>query len=80
MAPGVHEALASPFIRSSAIAEQDLRPDIMRQIQVVANQRVGAFQGPYEGSKKEANVLFKYRKQNRHVSCSAMVEVSMSET
>ncbi len=80
MSSGVHAALASSFIESDAIATQHLRPDIVRQIQVVGSQRVGAFRGAYEGSKKEADVLFKYRQQNRHVSYTAVVEIGLSET
>ena len=80
MPSGVHEELTSSFIESNAIAKQDLRPDIVRQLSVVGTQRVGAFRGVYEGSKKEADVLFKYRQQNRHVSYSAVVEVGLSET
>ena len=57
----VHEILASPFIRSDAVATQDLRSEITRQIDFVGNQRVGAFAGAYEGSKKEPDVLFKYK-------------------
>lgn len=70
----------SPFFRSDTIATQDLRPDILRQIQVVGGQRVGAFSGAYEGSKKEPDVLFKYRQQDHHVSYTAVVEVGLSET
>ena len=80
MPSGIHQTLTSPFIASNAIATQDLRPDIVRQIQVVGSQRVGAFRGAYEGSKKEADVLFKYRQQNRHISDTAVVEVGLSET
>ena len=76
----LHEILASPFIRSDTVATQDLRPEIARQISVVGNQRVGAFTGAYDGSKKEPDVLFKYRGQDREVLYTAVVEIGFSET
>lgn len=80
MPSGVHETLAAPFLRSQGIATQNLQPDVLDRMQVVGPQLVGAFGGAYEGSKKEPDVLFKYRQQNRYVSYSAVVEVGMSET
>ena len=76
----VHEILASPFIRSDAVATQDLRSEITRQIDVVGNQRVGAFTGAYEGSKKEPDVLFKYKGQDHKVLYTAVVEIGFAET
>lgn len=57
----VHGTLASPFFESHTITTQDLRSEIANQINVVGNQTVGAFTGAYEGSRKEADVLFKYK-------------------
>ena len=76
----VHEVLASPFIRSDAIATQDLRSEIARQIDVVGSQKVGAFAGAYEGSKKEPDVLFKYTGQDHNVLYTAVVEIGFTET
>ncbi|MCJ1350373.1 MAG: hypothetical protein MMC33_000354 [Icmadophila ericetorum] len=61
----IHEILASLFIRSDTVATQDLRSEIARQINAVENQRAGAFTGAYEGSKKEPDVLFKYKGQDQ---------------
>ena len=77
----VHETFASPFIGSHAGATQDLRPEIARQLEVVGSQRVGAaFRGAYEGSKKEADVLFMYEHQNGDVLFTAVVEIGFTET
>ena len=76
----IHEILASPFIRSDTIATQDLRSEIARQINVVGNQRVGAFTGAYKGSKKEPDVLFKSKGQDHKVLYTAVVEIGFAET
>lgn len=76
----IHEVLASPFIRSDTVATQELRSGIARQINAVGNQRVGAFTGAYEGSKKEPNVLFKYKGQDHKVLYIAVVEIGLAET
>ena len=76
----IHEILASPFIRSDTVATQDLRSEIARQINAVGNQRVGAFTGAYEGSKKEPDVLFKYKGQDHKVLYTAVVEIGFAET
>ena len=77
----VHEIFASPFIVSYGGAAQDLRPEIARRIDVVGNQRVGAaFRGVYEGSKKEADVLFKYEQHNGDILYTAVVEIGFAET
>jgi len=76
----IHEVLASPFIRSDTVATQELRSEIARQINAVGNQRVGAFTGAYEGSKKEPNVLFKYKGQDHKVLYIAVVEIGLAET
>ena len=75
-----HETLAAPFIRSDVVATQDLRSEIARQINVVGNQRVGAFTGAYEGSNKEPDVLFKYEGQDHNVLYTAVVEIGFAET
>ena len=76
----VHESLASPFSESNAVAKLDLRSEVARRIHVVGTQRVGAFAGAYEGSNKEADVLFKYRGQDHNVLYTAVVEVGFAET
>ncbi|KAL9135267.1 MAG: hypothetical protein Q9175_003535 [Cornicularia normoerica] len=76
----VHETLASPFIKSAAGAEQDLRSEIVRQIDVVGTQKVGAFAGAYDGSNKEPDVLFKYKGQDHKVLYTAVVEIGFTET
>ena len=77
----VHEIFASPFVRSDGVATQDLRPEIAKRIDVVGAQRVGAaFRGAYKGSKKEADVLFKYEQQNGDTSYTAVVEIGFAET
>ncbi len=78
--PSSHEILASSFIRSDTVATQDLRSEIARQINAVGNQRVGAFTGAYEGSKKEPDVLFKYKGQDHKVLYTAVVEIGFAET
>ena len=80
MPSSVHEILAAPFIRSDGVATQNLRSEIARQIDVVGNQRVGAFTRAYEGSNKEPDVLFKYKGQDRKVLYTAVVEVGFAET
>ncbi|MCJ1352088.1 MAG: hypothetical protein MMC33_002072 [Icmadophila ericetorum] len=70
----VHEIFASPFIGCDGVATQNLRPEIAKQIDVVGNQRVGAFAGPYEGSKEGPDVLFKYKGQDQKVLYTAVVE------
>ena len=77
----VHEILASPFFGSNAVTTQDLRSEVARQIDVVGNQRVGAaFTGAYMGSKKEPDVLFKYKGQDHKVLYTAVVEIGFTET
>lgn len=76
----VHEILASPFIESNGLAKQDLRSETTRQLAVVGPQRVGAFTGAYEGSKKEPDVLFKYKGQDHKVLYTAVVEIGFTET
>lgn len=76
----VHETLASPFIKSAFGAEQDLRSEIVRQIDVVGTQKVGAFAGAYDGSNKEPDVLFKYKGQDHNVLYTAVVEIGFTET
>ena len=76
----IHEILASPFIRSDAVATQDLRSEIARQLDAVGNQRVGAFTGAYQGSEKEPDVLFKYKGQDHNVLYTAVVEIGFAET
>lgn len=70
----------SPFFSSNAFATQDLRSEIARQIDVVGNQRVGAFTGAYEGSNKEPDVLFKYKGQDHKLLYTAVVEIGFAET
>lgn len=60
----VHEILASPFIESKGLTNQDLRSETTRQLAVARSQRVGAFTGAYEGNKKEPDVLFSYKRQD----------------
>ena len=76
----IHETFASPFVRCDTVATQNLRPEIAKQIDVVGNQRVGAFARPYEGSKKEPNVLFKYKGKDQKVLYTAVVEISFAES
>ena len=77
----IYGTLASPFIRSNFIAEQDLRSEVARQIYVIGNQGVGAaFTGAYNGSRKEPDVLFKYRGQDHKVLYTAVVEIGFTET
>lgn len=76
----VHEIFASPFISSDAIATQDLPSEIRKQLAAVGSQRVGAFTGAYEGSKKEPDVLFKYKGQDHKVLYTAVVEIGFTET
>ncbi|MCJ1399646.1 hypothetical protein MMC11_002848 [Xylographa trunciseda] len=80
MPSGIHEVLASPFIGSNEIATQDMRPDVLSRINAVGSQKVDAFTGAYESSKKEPDVLFKYAQQNRDVLCTAAVEIGFAET
>lgn len=80
MPSSLHETLASPFIEAGAIARLDLRAEIARRVSIVANQKIGAFTGAYEGSKKAPDVLFKYKRQNGKVSYTAVVEVGFTET
>lgn len=76
----VHEVFATPFIKSQAIATQDLRSEITNQLAVVGNQTVGSFTGAYEGSKKIPDVLFKYEGQDQIVIYTAVVEIGFTET
>ncbi len=80
MPTSVHGILASPFIGSATVATQNLRSGIARHIDVVGDQKVGAFTGAYEGSKKEPDVLFKYKGSDRKVLYTAVVEVGFAET
>ncbi|MCJ1318411.1 hypothetical protein MMC15_003739, partial [Xylographa vitiligo] len=75
-----HEAFISPFIRSNETATQDMRPDVVSRIDALGSQRVEAFTEAYEGSKKEADVLFKYVQQNRDVLYTAAVEIGFAQT
>lgn len=80
MPSSIHEILAAPFVESYYSAKQDLRSEIARQIQVAGNQRVGAFTGAYRGSKKEPDVLFKYKGQDHKVLYTAVAEIGFTET
>ena len=80
MPTSVHESLAFPFIESRVVATQNLPSEISKQLAVVGNQRVGAFTGAYDGSKKEPDVLFKYNGQDDNVLYTAVVEVGFAET
>ena len=80
MPSGIHEAFISPFIGSNEIATQDMRPDVVSRLEALGSQRVEAFIGAYEGSKKEADVLFKYVQQNRDVLYTAAVEIGFAQT
>lgn len=76
----VHEAFTSSFYESYAFAIQDLRSEITKQLNVVGTQKVGAFTGAYKGSKKEPDMLFKYKGQDRKVLYTAVIEIGFSET
>ena len=76
----VHENFVTPFFRSDTIATQELRSEIAKQIGVVGSQKVGAFTGAYEGSKKEPDVLFMYEGQDHNVLYTAVVEIGFGET
>ena len=76
----LHENFVSRFMFSYAIAAQNLRSEITRQLNVVGSQKVGAFTGAYEGSKKEPDVLFKYKGQDHNLLYTAVVEIGFAET
>lgn len=76
----VHANFASTFIGSDALATQDLRSEIAMQLDAVGPQGVTDFTGAYEGSKKEPDVLFKYKGQDHNVSYTAVVEIGFAET
>ena len=80
MPSAVHNAFASPFIKSDTFATQDLRPEIAERLEVVVNQRVGHFKRNYQGSKKQPDVLFKYYGQDENMLYTAVVEIGFSET
>ena len=75
----LHKNFVSPFMFSYAIAAQDLRSEITRQLNVVGSQKVGAFTGAYKGTKKEPDVLFKCRGQD-DILYTAVVEIGFTET
>ena len=76
----LHEVFATPIIISKFVATQNLQPEIVSQINVVGTQKVGAFTGAYEGSKKEPDLLFKYKGQDHNVLYTAVVEIGFTET
>lgn len=80
MPSSVHETLASPFIGIGAAAIMNLRPEITRRVDVVGTQTIGDFTSAYEGSTKEANVLFKYKGLDGDISYTAVVEIGFTET
>ena len=76
----VHEHFAPPFFDGKFVAKQNLRPEIASRISVVGTQKVGAFTGAYKGSKKEPDMLFKYKGQDHKVLYTAVVEIGFTET
>lgn len=80
MPSGVHEGLISSFIGRHEIAKEDLPKAVAERLGAVGSQRVGGFTGQYQGSKKEADVLFKYQQQNRKILYTCAVEIGFSET
>lgn len=80
MSSPLHEPFASFFVENCFVAKQNLRPEIASQARIVGTQRVGAFKGAYEGSKKEPDVLFKYIGQDHNVLHTAVVEIGFAET
>jgi len=79
MPSGAHEPLASTFIEKLGVAKELLSPAIARQVKVVGGQKVGAFQGSYQSSMKEADVLFKYHPPNGPISYTCAIEVGFVE-
>ena len=80
MLSGVHERLISSFIGRHEIAREDLSKAVAEQVGAVGSQRVGGFTGQYQGSKKEADVLFTYQQQNQKILYTCAVEIGFSET
>ncbi|MCJ1466889.1 hypothetical protein MMC07_005511, partial [Pseudocyphellaria aurata] len=80
MPSSVHENFLVPFVESKVVASQGLRSEVARQIKIAGAQKVGAFTGAYEGSRKEPDVLFKYREQGKDISYTAVVEIGFTET
>ncbi|MCJ1285564.1 hypothetical protein MMC26_004905 [Xylographa opegraphella] len=76
----VHDNFAASLIESGFAARQNLRSEIAAHLVVVGSQRVGAFRGIYENSTEEPDVLFKYRRQDRKTSYTAVVEIGVSES
>lgn len=70
----------SRFCASDTLAEQNLRSETTRQLDEVGTQKVGAFTGAYNGSKKEPDVLFKYEGNDRKVLYTAVVETGFTAT
>lgn len=80
MPSGVHERLISSFIGRHEIAREDLPKAVAERVGAVGSQRVGGFTGQYQGSKKEADVLFTYEQQNRKILYTCAIEIGFSET
>lgn len=80
MPSGVHERLISCFIGRHEIARESLPNAIAEQMGAVGSQRVGGFTGKYQGSKKEADVLFTYQQESRKILYTCAVEIGFSET
>lgn len=80
MPSGIHENCASSFIARHAVAVELLPPNIARRMKATGSQRIGTFTGAYKGSKKEADVLFKYQQQNQKLQYTCAVEIGFAET
>lgn len=80
MPSGVHERLVSSFLGRHEIAREDLPDAVAEQVGAVGSQRIGGFTGQYQGSKKEADVLFTYQQQNRKILYTCAVEIGFSES
>jgi len=79
MPSGAHEPLASTFSEKFVLARELLPPATARQVKVVGSQKIGAFGGAYQSSKKEADVLFKCTPPNGPISYTCAVEIGFAE-
>jgi hypothetical protein len=79
MPSAAHERLVFAIIERYYDAKRHLSPAVAQQVSIVGGQKINAFRGSYQSSRKEADVLFKYEPPNGPISYTCAVEIGFVE-
>lgn len=80
MPSGVHERLGNAFVERHGVVREDLPEALAERVGTAGSQTLRRFTGQYQGSRKEADVLFTYQQQDGEMLFTCAIEIGFAES